>query len=49
MKKGNYKLTISIDMEIIDKFKALCETRGLKLGKQIELLIKEKLDEEQKR
>jgi len=45
MKKGNYKLTISIDEKVIDEFKALCDANGLKLGKQIELLIRSKLDE----
>ena len=45
MKKVNYKLTISIDKKVIDEFKVICDANGLKLGKQIELLIRNKLVE----
>lgn len=43
MKKGNDKLTISVDKEIKEKYKEFCEERGLKIGKQIELFMQRKL------
>lgn len=36
MKKGNDKLTLSVNKTIKDRFKQLCEKEGLKLSKQIE-------------
>ncbi len=39
MKEGNDKLTISIDKKIKDFYKDLCEKEGLKIGKQIEILM----------
>ena len=42
MKKGNDKLTISVNKKIKDSFKKICDEEGLKIGKQIELfMIKE--------
>ena len=46
MKKGNDKLTISIDKKTKDKFKEFCEKKGLKIGKQIELFMLEELKNE---
>jgi hypothetical protein len=39
MKKGNDKLTISVDKRIKDLYKGLCDKEGLKIGKQIELFM----------
>ena len=43
MKKGNDKLTISVNKKIKDKYKKLCEEKGLRIGKQIELFMMEGL------
>ena len=43
MKKGNDKLTISVDKKIKDKYKEYCDEEGLKIGKQIEKFMKEEL------
>tara|TARA_Y100000296_G_C5036392_1_gene187482 strand:+ start:124 stop:270 length:147 start_codon:yes stop_codon:yes gene_type:complete len=39
MKKGNDKLTISVNKRIKNKYKRLCDKLGLKIGKQIELFM----------
>ena len=36
MRKGNDKLTISVNKKIKDLYKQICDQEGLKLGKQIE-------------
>ena len=46
MKEGNDKLTISVDKKIKDKYKEICEKKGLKIGKQIELFMLEELNKE---
>ena len=43
MKKGNDKLTISINKQIKDQYKKICEKEGLKIGKQIELFMEEEI------
>ncbi|MFH1501266.1 MAG: hypothetical protein ABIE22_04970 [archaeon] len=43
MKRGNDKLTLSIDKKTKDKYKEFCEKNGLKIGKQIELFMLEEL------
>ncbi len=43
MKKGNDKLTLSVDKSIKDKFKKICEEEGLKISKQIELFMRKEL------
>ena len=48
MKKGNDKLTISVNKAIKCRFKEFCEERGLKIGKQIELFMKEELKKDEK-
>lgn len=47
MKRGNDKLTISVNKKIKDKYKELCETKGWKIGKQIELFMEEELKEDE--
>ena len=43
MKEGNNKLTISINQQIKDQYKKICEEEGLKIGKQIELFMGEEI------
>jgi len=43
MKHGNDKLTISVDQRIKELYKELCDAEGLKIGKQLELYMKEEL------
>ena len=45
VKKGNDKFTISVDKKVKDRFKGLCEKLGLQPGKQIELLLFQKIEE----
>ncbi|HLC91223.1 MAG TPA: hypothetical protein VJI15_05660 [Candidatus Nanoarchaeia archaeon] len=45
VKQGNDKFTISVDKAIKDHFKQLCEQYGLQPGKQIEILLKQKIEE----
>ena len=45
VKAGNDKFTISVDKSVKEKFKKLCLELGLQPGKQIELMIKEKIKE----
>ena len=46
MKKGNDKLTISVNKKIKNKYKMLCGKKGLRIGKQIELFMAEELKNE---
>ena len=46
MKKGNDKLTISVNDRIKQRYKRLCEKKGLKIGKQIELFMEQELKKE---
>ena len=46
MKKGNDKLTISVNKKIKEEYKKFCEERGLKIGKQIEIFMIERLKKE---
>jgi len=43
MKKGNDKLTLSVDKKTKDLYKQICEEEGLMLSKQIEKFMKEEL------
>lgn len=43
MKKGNDKLTISINGKIKSNYKKLCDSEGLKIGRQIELFMLKEL------
>ena len=43
MKKGNDKLTISVNKKIKDFYKKFCEENGLQIGKQIELFMANEL------
>ena len=45
VKEGNDKFTISVNKEVKDRFKALCDARGLQPGKQIELFLMKKIEE----
>ncbi|MEK6869399.1 MAG: hypothetical protein AABX74_04170 [Nanoarchaeota archaeon] len=46
MKKGNDKLTLSVDKKVKDLYKKVCDDEGLLLSKQIEKFM---LDELKKR
>ena len=43
MKKGNDKLTISVNKQIKNSYKQICDKEGLKIGKQIELFMCEEI------
>ena len=43
MKKGNDKLTLSVNKKIKDLYKEFCEENGLQVNKQIELFMKNEL------
>lgn len=43
-KKVKDKLTILIDREVKEKYREYCDSRGLILGKQIEILLKRELE-----
>ena len=45
MKKGNDKLTVSVNKAIKDKYKKFCEENGLMIGKQLELFMLKELKE----
>jgi hypothetical protein len=49
MKKGNDKLTISVDEKVKSSYKKLCDKKGLKIGKQIELFMIGELKKEVKK
>jgi hypothetical protein len=49
MRKGNDKLTISVNRKIKDLYRELCDKKGLKIGKQIELFMAEELEKEEKK
>ncbi len=43
MKKGNDKLTLSINRKIKQEYKVFCEKKGLQISKQIELFMIDEL------
>lgn len=43
MKRGNDKLTISVNQQVKNLYKELCDKEGLKIGKQLELFMIEEL------
>lgn len=43
MREGNVKLTLSVNMGILEKYKVYCCERGLIISKQIENFMKEVL------
>jgi len=46
MKKGNVKLTLSINKKILKKYKEHCERKGLVISKQVEKFMEEQLKNE---
>lgn len=44
MKKGNDKLTISVNEKIKNSYKKICDEEGLKVGRQIELFMIRELE-----
>ncbi len=43
MKKGNDKLTLSVDKKVKDLYKKVCDDEGLLLSKQIEKFMVDEL------
>ena len=43
MKKGNEKLTLSVNKAVKDNYKKFCEEEGLKLSRQIEKFMSDEL------
>ncbi len=43
MRKENDKLTISVNKKVKDNYKEICDREGLKIGKQLELFMREEL------
>ena len=43
MKKGNDKLTLSVNKKIKDSYKQLCEEEGLVISKQIEKFMQNEI------
>lgn len=43
MKKGNDKLTLSVNKKIKDAYREFCEEKGLMISKQIERFMKDEL------
>ena len=43
IKQGNAKLTLSINKEILEKFKDVCETQGMIISKQVEKFMEKQL------
>lgn len=41
IRKGNLKLTLSIDKKVLEDFKEFCKEEGLIISKQIERFMKE--------
>jgi len=46
MKKGNVKLTLSINEKILKKYKEYCNKGGLIISKQVERFMEEQLKNE---
>lgn len=44
MKRGNVKLTLSVNKEVIDKYKKHCGERGLIISKQVEKFMEERIE-----
>jgi len=43
IKKGNIKLTLSVNEKVLKKFKEYCEKKGLVISKQVEKFMEEEL------
>jgi len=43
LKKGNGKLTLSIDDSVLSKYKEFCESEGLIISKQVEKFMASEL------
>ena len=46
IKKGNVKLTLSINKDILEKFKEVCKTKGIIISKQVEMFMEKQLKNE---
>jgi len=48
-KKGNKKVTLSIDSSTYDKFRDYCDENAIMLSKKIELWMKKEIDADAKK
>lgn len=46
MKKGNIKLTLSVNKKILKEYKKYCEEKGFVISKQVEKFMEEQLKNE---
>lgn len=46
MKKGNIKLTLSVNKKILRGYKKHCEKKGIIISKQVEKFMEEELENE---
>lgn len=46
MKKGNVKLTLSVNKKILREYKKYCEKKGIIISKQVEKFMKKQLENE---
>ena len=44
VRKGNRKLTLSINEDVLEKYKAYCEKEGIVLSKQIEKFMHDQME-----
>jgi len=45
IKKGNVKLTLSINESVLEKYKNYCDEKGLIISKQVENFMKKEMKE----
>ena len=48
IKKGNIKLTLSVNEDILDRYKDYCEKEGIILSKQVEKFMEAELKKTKK-
>ncbi len=46
MKKGNIKLTLSVNKKILKNYKGCCEKKGIIISKQVEKFMEKELENE---
>jgi hypothetical protein len=49
MNMTNKRITLSVDVEVYEKYKEYCEKKGLIISKQIENFMREELKDEVKK
>ena len=46
MRKGNIKLTLSVNKKILEKYKDYCKKEGIIISKQVEKFMEGKIEDE---